>query len=210
MTAAGEEMQKVDLSPDERAGLLTLPGLLAAHSYPAQTNPIERGIFVREQLLCSPLPDPPADLMPVPPPVDLDSTGRDRFSQHSASPACKGCHQLIDPVGFGFENYDAIGKYRIQDNGKPVDASGEMMDTQDIDGTFVGAVELAAKMAESEQVKNCLALSRFRAAVGRPRDQADACTIDFLENGFESSSSSILDLSITITQSDAFRLKKLR
>ena len=97
--------------------------MLAAHSKAEESFPILRGKFVRVGLLCQSLPPPPKVVPKAPEPA-ATSTSRERFAQHSSDPACAGCHKLIDPLGFGLENYDAIGRYRENENGKPVDASG--------------------------------------------------------------------------------------
>src|SRR5262249_1577733 len=103
------------LDASSRAGILTSPAILAVYSTENQSSPIQRGKFVRERLLCTTLPDPPPTVMAVPPVITPGSSTRERFSQHSTDPACAGCHHLMDPIGFGFENFDAIGRFRSTD-----------------------------------------------------------------------------------------------
>ncbi|MCP4500296.1 MAG: DUF1588 domain-containing protein [Deltaproteobacteria bacterium] len=112
---------------DERAGVLTLAGVQALLAKSDQNSPIARGVFIRERILCEPLPPPPDDVPIIPPDVDPDATTRERFAAHTENPSCASCHWLIDPIGFGFEHYDALGRYRSAKNRFPVDASGEVL-----------------------------------------------------------------------------------
>ncbi|HEY3593720.1 MAG TPA: DUF1592 domain-containing protein, partial [Polyangiaceae bacterium] len=96
------------------SGLLTLPALLAINAKPNESWPIYRGKFVREALLCQELPAPPPNI-PKPPDVSPGVSTRQRLSQHETDPSCSGCHSLMDPIGFGFESFDAIGRYRNTD-----------------------------------------------------------------------------------------------
>src|SRR5690606_26349670 len=99
--------------------------------------------------LCDILDPPPADVMFELPVPDASSTARERFSEHSSNPSCKGCHELMDPLGFGFENFDTLGRFRATESGQTIDASGSIIDS-DVDGTFVGVRELADKLAASD------------------------------------------------------------
>ena len=112
--------------PDNRhAGLLAHGSVLATYSHSDQTSPVRRGVFVRERILCDELPPPPPDAATI---VEIEEgvSTRERFSQHSSDPKCKVCHQLIDPVGFAFEHFGPIGEYRSEEDGIPIDASGEL------------------------------------------------------------------------------------
>ena len=194
----------VPLPSDERAGLLTTPAVLSRLAHADQSSPILRGAFVRQHLLCQPLPSPPPDADDVAPAVDPTATTRERFSQHTADPACLGCHELIDPIGFGFEHYDAVGAYRHRDGGAAVDASGELVGT-DIDGEFEGAVDLAHRLARSPAVRQCIALQWLRYALGRAVSSEDQCTLDELYASVAESGGDIRALIHQIVQSDAFR-----
>jgi hypothetical protein len=204
---AGEGFERVQLDPSQRAGFLTQAGVLATHAKNNQSSPIHRGKFVREQLFCQMLPAPPDDIPIVPPDLDPDLTTRERFSQHSTDPACSGCHSLMDPIGFGFENYDGTGMWRDEENGTPVDASGELFAT-DIDGPFDGAVELAHMLAGSEEVHNCVVTQYFRYGYGRAEKQEDICTMAKLSGDFGASGHNMRDLIVALTQTDAFLYRK--
>src|SRR5262249_1379468 len=149
----GTGFVRVDLDPSRRGGLLTQASFLAIHAHPVFTSPVLRGKFVRERLLCQTLPDPPANVNTSLPPPTAGQTTRDVLAAHRKNPACASCHQLMDPIGVGFEHFDAVGLWRDEENGAPIDDSGEVVQTTDLDGAFHGAVELSARLAQSEQVR---------------------------------------------------------
>jgi hypothetical protein len=191
------------LDPSQRSGILTQPGVLAIHSHADQSSPIRRGKMVRENLFCQPLSPPPPDADITPPEPDPNASTRQRFEQHRADPKCAACHSLIDPLGFGFENYDGIGTFRSTEASKPVDASGEITQT-DIDGAFVGAAELSKKLATSPQVRVCVAQHWFNYAFGRTKSDADTCSMKAMSEAF-AASSNVRDLLLTLVTTDAFR-----
>jgi hypothetical protein len=199
----------VELDPTQRAGILTHAGVLASHAHADQSSPVHRGVLVRENILCTPLAPPPPEVDVVPPPLDPDATTRERFDQHRSDPACAGCHNLIDPLGFGFEHYDGVGAYRALDAGKPVDASGEVVGTWDIDGPFDGALELAERLAGSEQVRSCVVQQWFTFGFGRPPVEADSCSFDTLNEVFADSDYDIRELLLAIVATDSFRHRRL-
>jgi hypothetical protein len=189
------------------AGLLTLPAIMAINGKPDESSPIYRGRFVREALLCQQLPAPPADIPPAPE-VTADSSTRERANQHAADPLCSGCHQLLDPIGFGFENYDAIGRYRTTDGGKAVDASGNVIGTRDADGPFNGVPELAAKLASSAEVEECVTRQWFRFAIERFEQDMDGCSMKGVLDSFKASGQDLNALPKAIVESDAFLYRR--
>jgi hypothetical protein len=205
---SGTGFIKVALDPSQRAGVLTQPSVLTLHAKSNQSSPVHRGKFVRERLLCQQLPPPPNDIVIEPPDLDPNLSTRDRFKEHSVNPACTGCHKLMDPIGFGFEHYDAIGRYRTMDGKFVVDANGEVLGSNDLDGKFVGGVELAKKLAKSEQVKACVVTQWFRYAYGRGEAEADTCTLKRLNESFAKAGYDVRELVIALTQTDAFRFRK--
>jgi hypothetical protein len=196
----------VMLNANERAGVLTQAAFLARNAHRDQSSPVHRGIVVRENLLCQIIPSPPANVNNAPPPPSAATSTRERFAQHSADPACAGCHVLMDPIGVGFEHYDAIGRYRTMDGLGPVDATGAVNGTgASLDGSFDGALELARKLAESSQVEDCLANQWFRFSLGRIESLDDACSVLSIRDGFRASGGNIRALLTQIAVSDAFR-----
>ncbi len=199
--------EPVPLPPDRRMGLLTQASVLARHAHANQTSPVHRGRLVRENLLCQPLPPPPPEVDNVPPSPDPDATTRERFEQHRADPSCSGCHQLIDPIGFTFEHYDGMGAWRDLEAGKAVDASGELIST-DVDGPIDGVIDLANKLAESDDVERCVTRQWFRFATGRNETAEDACANEALDTTFVESGGDVRVLIRDLVASDSFRFRR--
>jgi hypothetical protein len=198
-----DAFEKVELPPGQASGFLTQSGLLSVLAKANQASPIHRGKFVRESLLCQFIPPPPDNVDITPPEVDPNLPTRERFQQHSADPLCSGCHSLMDPVGFGFEHFDGIGKWRDEEAGQPIDASGEIISAK-VMGTFDGVPELAAMLVDSPEVEACMTRQWFRFAYGRGETNADNCVLDQLGDEFAASGRNIQDLLIALTQTDAF------
>jgi hypothetical protein len=195
---------RVDLDPTRRAGLLTQVGVMATLAHENQTDPVHRGKFVRERLLCESVPPPPVNANITPPVVNATATTRERFAQHRTDPACAACHSLMDPIGLGFEHYDAIGVWRDTDNGFPVDATGQI-NGSDVSGPFDGAIELSKKLANSQQVKDCFVQTWFSFAHGRSITQADLGNLAVLSQAFAAHSFQISELLVAMTQTTSFR-----
>ena len=197
-------MEPVVMDSPDRQGLLTQPGLLALLAKPNQSDPIHRGLFVRERLFCQHLPPPPDDIVIRAPDPEPGLTTRERFSEHSSNEACVGCHQLMDPIGFGFESYDAIGRFRTTDEGVAVDDSGEIVATEDADGPFDGVPGLNERLAGSEQVRECVAKQMFRFTFGRTETTRDECSLAILEETGRSTGWNIREMLVALTLTDAF------
>jgi Protein of unknown function (DUF1592)/Protein of unknown function (DUF1588)/Protein of unknown function (DUF1587)/Protein of unknown function (DUF1595)/Protein of unknown function (DUF1585) len=190
----------------ERAGLLTQGVLMSIYGHSDQTSPVLRGKLVRESLLCYELRPPPANVSTELPSMTVARTARERFAQHSADKMCFGCHRLMDDIGFGFENFDGIGRFRTTENGQPIDASSTLVNT-DNDGAFVGPKGLGQRLVNSKEARACYVTQWFRFAYGRGSVDADACTMERLNEAFEKSDGNILALLQTLTQADAFRFQ---
>jgi hypothetical protein len=200
----------VALDPTQRAGLLTQAAFLARWAHPTQSSPVHRGRLIRLNFLCGTVPPPPDNANTTPPPFAVATSTRERFAQHVADPGCAGCHQLMDPIGLGFENYDAIGAYRTMDGLGPVDATGNIYHAgADVTGAFNGAVELAKKLAQSRDVAHCVANQWFRFSLGRMESTNDACSIQDIHEGFQSSGGNIRELMARIALSPSFRNVRL-
>jgi len=207
-SVAGSEFRQVQVDPERRAGLLTSAGLMATHANINQSSPVFRGKFVREQLMCNTLPLPPNDLVIEPPQLDPTKTTKEQFEEIGANPACAGCHTLMNPIGFIFEHYDGIGQWRDQQNGKNIDATGEVVQTDDIDGDYDGAVELASALAGSTQVRECVSSQWFRFAYNRTVTAEDSCSVEQLNDVFRSSGFNIKGLLVALTQTNAFLYRR--
>ncbi len=132
----GSEMRTVKLEDPNRGGLLGMASILTATSNPVRTNPVSRGKWVLESLLGGRIPEPPADagILPETAGQVEGQTLREEFEQHRRNPSCVDCHEKIDPIGFGLENFDAIGRYRTKENGVLIDSRGVMPDGSEFNG----------------------------------------------------------------------------
>jgi hypothetical protein len=203
-----EVFEQVAMDPARHAGLLTQGALMGVHAEGNQSSPVFRGKFVREQLLCQTLPLPPADLVITPPELDPTKTTREQYEEIGANPDCAGCHSLMNPLGFGFENFDGVGLWRDTQNGKPIDPSGEINNTESLNGTFMGPVELANKLASSEEVATCVSSQWFRFSYNRTVTSADSeegCGLDVANQAFADSGFNLRELIVALTQTDTFR-----
>ncbi|HSU42081.1 MAG TPA: DUF1592 domain-containing protein [Polyangiaceae bacterium] len=188
-----------------RSGLLTQAGFLSVQGHPDQTSPVLRGKFVRAMLLCDPVSPPPPTVNTSLPTAAQGATARERFSSH-ATGSCQGCHSLMDPIGFAFENFDALGQYRTTDNGETIDASGVINTPNDpsLEGNFVGVRGLAEKLVSSSQVSDCMATQWFRYSSGRLEAEPDSCSLAQLRGKFSSSGGDLVELVVGMTQTDDF------
>lgn len=199
------EAQRVELSADERSGIMTQAGMMAELARENTTDPVARGRFVREVLMCQPIPAPPPEVDAVPPPPDEELTKREQLAIHREDPTCAACHDLIDPPGLAFEHYDLVGRYRQQDNGKPIDASGELDPGQG--GEFVDAVEMMGLIAEDPRAHDCLVDAVYRYVVGHAVEDADACAVEAAQQRFAEHDAHVLDLVGDIVTRDRFVLR---
>lgn len=206
-SASNSTFVRSEMPPRERTGLLTQPGFLAYKAMPDGSSPVRRGIFVLDKLLCQPPPPPPAGANITAPQPSMSRTTRERFAAHSQSDGCAGCHRLIDPVGFTFENYDGLGRWRDTENGSPIDASGGVLSSTDetVLGPVTGVAELSAKLASSPQVHRCLTKEFYRFALGRELTEADTCLVTQLGTQFFQSGGNFKQLLLAIVESPAFR-----
>ena len=182
--APGPDWSEVDVG-EERGGLLGHASVLASYAHSDQNSPVRRGLFVREHLLCQSLGTPPPEAGGVPD-VDPDATTCERFEQHSADPVCAGCHQYIDPVGFGFERFDALGGYRTVEHGQPIPTDGSLAGrdrfTDDFDREFNSVSRLGGFLATSTSAPTCFTAQLLRFGLGRVERFAHQCVIDELSS----------------------------
>lgn len=186
-------------------GLLTQGGVLAVHSKFLEPGLIERGKFVRTRLLCLDTPPPPPSLMIAPPPPDPSLSTRERFARHSTEEPCRSCHRLIDPIGFGFERFDATGRHHLDEQGKALSADGELVGVDTGGGPFQDVRGLEALIATNEQAQRCFALQWGRFAYGLDKTGAATCPIANLETEFVSSEKTIEGLILSVVKHAHFR-----
>ncbi len=180
-TVKGNEMRKVPLRDGNRGGVLGMPGILAATSFPNRTSPVKRGVWVLEQVLGQHVPAAPPDV----PALDKQGeaaaanlTVRQRTELHRTNPVCANCHQILDPIGFGLEKFDAIGRWREKDsNGQPIDAAGELPGAK----RFAGPADLKAIIAGRDaDVARNLVEKLLAYALGRKLEGYDEIVVDDL------------------------------
>jgi uncharacterized protein DUF1592/uncharacterized protein DUF1588/uncharacterized protein DUF1595/uncharacterized protein DUF1585/uncharacterized protein DUF1587 len=203
----GSTFQSLQLDPTKASGLLTLPALMTLMAKPDESWPIYRGEFVRESLLCQQLPSPPPNI-PPPPAVEAGVSTRERLSEHETNPSCSSCHTLMDPIGFGFENFDAVGKYRTTDGNQPVDANGSIIATEDINGPFNGVSQLGAMLVRSVQVQECVPQQWFRYMMNRFEQAPDNCSMRSIIDAFQAAGTNLNALPQALVQSDAFLYRR--
>jgi hypothetical protein len=208
-----------------RAGLLGQGSFLAATAGPADTSPTARGIFVREQLLCQHVPPPPPGVITTLPDPREDNplTRRQLMTAHAVNPACASCHRLMDPIGFGLENFDAIGRWRPKEiiefrSGRGGGGGGRRGETKKFDleidakgeiaglpnSTFSDGKQLGKILAESPVCQECIVRQMFRYAYGRAETAADQETIDQLFAKFKNSGFHFKDLLIALVEAPEF------
>jgi hypothetical protein len=203
----GPDLRRMDLIGGQRAGFLTQPAFLALTGAADGSHPVRRGKAIYEKLLCRELPPPPANVQPARP-ASAGGTTRERFAEHAGNDCARGCHALFDPLGFAFEHYDGVGKYRTMDNGKPVDASGDVT----LDGSskhFDDALALTRLMAGSAEVRRCFATQWVRFALARQETAADAASLDTAAAGFASPEATVRDLMAAVATIRSFRYRVL-
>jgi hypothetical protein len=202
----GPEFRKV-MWPDakKRLGLLTQAGVMTGTIVTNESNPVLRGSFVINKMMCMNihLPTDPAVLAQVKVPENVTgTTARERFTAHRQQTICTGCHAVIDPVGFTFENYDPIGQWRDTENGVPIDVSGSVPGVEN--GAVNGAVELVQKLATTDAVQDCFTEHWLEFGYGKTVDAGDACVQADLESAFKSSGGNVKKLLVDLTQTDSF------
>jgi hypothetical protein len=198
---------RVDLSgTTQRRGLLSHGGLLTVNSHADRTSPVLRGKYVLTELLCKTIAPPPPTVNTK---VAADSTGTKTLRQvleaHAQIPLCASCHKQMDPIGFGMENYDAVGAYRTKDGTLPIDSTGVLPSGQ----MFSGLVDLAKIIGSDPAFPTCMATKLYTYALGRGVDQTDpnnldVPTLDAVSNGFASNGLKFQDLVTRIVLSPTF------
>jgi hypothetical protein len=194
-------LARIELDPNVRKGILMQVGHLASHSYAIKTDPIHRGLFVIRNVLCRQIPDPPPGAATTPPPpTDLPIvTTRDEISLLTGQSFCPTCHSNINPPGFAFEGFDAVGQKRETENGAPIDTTSEMvLDGQRV--SFSGPNELVELLARSEEAHSCYVSRWIEFAYGRPLALDDVGTWDTLSER----SLPVADIVATLVRSPEF------
>ena len=207
----GDDLVRVELDPGQRIGILTQAGVLTTGAGPSDTSTTLRGKLINDQVLCGVVPPPPPDVNDVLGEREEGETKKEQVEAHMSDPTCFACHQYMDPIGFGFENYDPIGAFRTEDRGFEVDAVGEVTSPDPaLAGTFDGPIELVERIAASETVARCMATQWSRFALGRQVGlEEEECVVDAAYQAFEDSDRDIRELMIELVLLDSFRYRHL-
>ncbi|HYP76881.1 MAG TPA: DUF1592 domain-containing protein [Polyangiaceae bacterium] len=198
-------LTQVDLDPKQRSGLLTQAGFLASYiSVGNEPDIIHRGVFIAERLLCKELPPPPAAAAGVMIKDTPGMTNRERVEMTTGKGTCgQSCHGILfNPLGFAFENYDAVGKYRATDQGKPVNAA----DSYTLDGqlkSFTNGVELSKLLADAKETHACYVRNLMTYLHGRELDATEEATVDYYARRSRAGMA-LHDLELALVTSEAF------
>lgn len=199
----GDTFQKVTLDPStHRGGLLTQAGVVSGPIHTNHENPVVRGSFVVQKLMCMIIPKPTGAVLAkvTPPDPNSAATARQRFSTHSSDPVCHTCHQNMDPYGFALENFNVVGLWRDQENGVTIDASGD----SPVLGKFNGPLEMERVLAGSQVVQDCFATQWMNFGYGRTLGADEACAVESVRTQFKDSGFNVQQLLLALTQSEAF------
>ena len=200
----GDEFQKVSLAGLPRRGVLTQGSILTLTSNPTRTSPVKRGKWVMENILGTPPPPAPPDVPELEETLAKAPEGaslRDQLELHRKDPACASCHRVMDAIGFGFENFDAVGQWRDKDDGVKIDASAELKGS----GSFNGPVELVKILkTRDEDFRRSLAEKMLTYALGRGVEYYDRCAIDEICKKMKSNGDRFSTLITEVVLSDPF------
>lgn len=201
----GDQFQRVHLTTDQRGGILTQASILTVTSNPTRTSPVKRGKWILDNLLGTPPPPPPPDVPELKEGKELTGTLRQRMEQHRANPSCATCHQRMDPLGFGFENYDAIGTWRTLDGKSPIDPSGVLPDGK----SFKGPKELKAILkGKEEEFRRCFTEKLLTYALGRGLEFYDKAAVEQISRNLAQKGNRFSALVVEIVKSDPFQKRR--
>jgi hypothetical protein len=201
----GPEFRLVKLPDNRRGGIVTQASVLTVTSNPTRTSPVKRGKWILENLLGVQPPPPAPDVPELPPVGEIKGSLRQQMEQHRANPACATCHEKLDPLGFGLENFDAVGAWRDQDNKQKIDASGVLPDGSQFDGPAELRKVLLKKSAE---FRKCFAEKLLTYALGRGLEFYDKCVLTELSQKLQAGDDTFSSLVIAIVNSDPFQKRK--
>jgi mono/diheme cytochrome c family protein len=205
---SGEAFRRVRLHDSMRGGLLTHASILTVTSNPNRTSPVKRGRWILEQILGTPPPPPPPGVAPLTEDRAADSSLslRQRMEQHRARPNCAVCHNRLDPLGFGLENYDGVGAWREKEGGQAVDASGTLPSGE----SFRGPGELKAILkARPREFARCLTEKMLTYALGRGLEDYDRAAVERIVKDLESHRYRFSTLVLDVVMSDPFLKRRL-
>jgi cytochrome c553 len=197
------EFQVRRLDDGKRAGVLTHPYVMARFSYRSETSPIHRGVFLARSVLGESLRPPPEAFSPISPELHPDLTTRERVTLQTKDATCMGCHTIINPLGFTLERFDAVGRYRDEDRGKPIDDTASYETTSGATANLTGARELAQYLAASEECHAAFTEHLFHHLVQQSVQAYGPDTLDSLRQSFATNDFNIRKLAVEIMVASA-------
>lgn len=202
----GEKFRKVRTLEAGRVGLLSQASILTVTSNPTRTSPVKRGKWIMENLLGEQPPPVDPNAKPIEDQPKLSGTIRQRTEQHRADPNCAACHKVMDQLGFALENFDAVGRWRNEDEGIPIDASGELPTGQ----RFSSALEMQRVIRDDlrDDFVRCLTEKLLIYATGRGLEYFDECAVDKIMNELKQHEYSFAELIHLITTSEPFTKRR--
>lgn len=206
----GEQMRRVTLTDSNRGGILTMPGILANSSFPNRTSPVNRGVWVLEQILGEHVPPPPPNvplLDKQDKQVIASMTLRQRTELHRSNPVCASCHKVLDPIGFGLENYDAIGRWRtVDDSARKIDATGELPGGRH----FTTPAELKRIIAgRKDDFSRNLTSKLLAYTLGRQLDGYDEIIVDQITDSIKNDNYRMQTLVLSVVTSEPFTHRRV-
>jgi hypothetical protein len=201
----GDQFRKVDLTGTPRVGVLTQGSVLTVSSYPTRTSPVIRGKWILDNVLNTPPPPPPANV----PSLKESEAGsamsvRESLEKHRADPVCAGCHARMDPLGFGLENFDAIGRYRTEDGKFPIDASGTLPSGK----SFSNAEELIQILQDDKDAfTRCVVEKMLTFAIGRGLERYDRPVVNAITQRMAENQYKFSTLVMEIVNSAPFQMR---
>ena len=202
----GPAFRLVQLTDPNRGGVITQGSVLTVSSYSTRTSPVLRGKWVLDNLLNAPPPEPPPNVPIIDETaIGASATQREQLEAHRANPTCASCHRRMDPLGFGLENFDAVGKWRTQDGSFPVDASGALPDGR----AFSGPAELTGILAsEREAFAKALTSKMLTYALGRGLEPYDRRTVRMIARKLPDHDYRFSGLVLEIVNSLPFQMRR--
>lgn len=201
----GEDFRKVELTGDQRGGVLTQASILTITSNPTRTSPVKRGKWILDQVLGTPPPPPPPNVPELKADTMLTGTLRQKMEQHRVNPSCASCHARMDPLGFGLENFDAVGAWRTEDGGAAVDASGVLPDGK----SFQTPAQLKTiLLSQKGQFTRNLAEQLTTFALGRGLEYYDKCAVNKIASAAAGKGYRMSAIILGIVGSEPFQMRR--
>jgi hypothetical protein len=203
----GEEFRRVSLDGDQRGGVLTQGAILTVSSYPTRTSPPVRGKWVLENLLGAAPPPPPANVPSLNEAnIGTEVSMKQRFEQHRKDPSCSPCHNIMDPIGFGMENYDAVGRWRTADGKFPIETTGALPGGK----TFTGSKGLKEILKDrSDEFVHNVTVKMLTYSLGRGLEASDDASVDAISRDVESSGYRFSALVLDVVKSRQFQMRSM-